>query len=215
MRRDRAKIPVNTLERLVVYQRLLRHLGQKGGSHVFSYQLARLAHNSPVQVRRDLMLVGCTGSSARGYDINDLSKDIDQTLARDEIRNVALAGVGDLGRAIITYCRSTNPHLPVVAAFDNDETRVGRVISGCRCRHVRDMAQVLREKNVVLGLLAVPADAAQEVALQMVAGGVRGIVNFTPVPLRLPADIVVEDMDITMKLEKTAFLCQETAGRET
>lgn len=213
--RDRKRIPVNTLERLVVYQRLLRHLREKGVSHVFSYQLARLAHNSSVQVRRDLMLVGCTGSSAKGYEIAELGDQIHRTLARDQVRNVALAGVGDLGRAIISYCRTTNPHLPVVAAFDKDETRVGRVISGCRCRHVREMPRVLREKDVVLGLLAVPGDAAQEVAEQMVAGGIKGIVNFTPVPLRLPADIVVEDMDITMQLEKTAFLCRTTPGRET
>ncbi len=208
MKSEKLKIPINTLERLVIYQRLLRHWIEVGTTHVFSHQMARLAHNSPVQVRRDLMQVGCSGSSAKGYAVRDLYDDIHRILARDRVRPVALAGVGDFGRAILAYCRMRSAHLPIVAAFDNDPARIGRVIAGCRCYDVREMAPKIAELGIEIGMITVPSQAAQEVADRMASGGVKGILNFTSVPLRVPGEVEVEDFDIGMKLEKIAFLCQ-------
>ena len=148
--------------------------------------------------------------------MRELRRHIDGLLAGGARRRIALAGVGNLGRAVLAHYSQQNPNLLIAAAFDSDENSVGRVIAGCRCHHVRELAARIRDLDIELGIITVPADQAQEVAGQMVAGGVSGILNFTPVPLVVPGHVVVEDIDITMKLQKIAYLCQPShAGRET
>lgn len=203
-----------TVERLVVYRLLLEELQARSEvTHVFSGQLAELAGNTAVQVRRDLMAVGLTGSTRNGYPVADLLKAIRALLEPSDGIAIAVAGIGNLGRGLLGYFSLLKPHFRIVAAFDSDENKVNRIISGYRISHVRDLAAVLAGSGVQLGVITVPADHAQHVSDAFVQAGVCGVVNFAPVPLRVPRGVWLEAMHITATFEKAAYFAR-MAGRQ-
>lgn len=198
-------IPARTIERMVLYKRLLADLQSKGQRTLFSHQLAALAHNTSAQVRRDLMTIGHGGSPRKGYDVAELIRKISEILDGSNDRIIALVGVGNLGRAILSYFTYRHPGLTIVAAFDSDDAKVNRVISGCRCYHISRFEEKVKELGINLGIITVPASHAQETADRMVAAGVKGILNFAPVPLKLPDDVFADRIDIASSLEKLAY----------
>ncbi|MBA4378947.1 MAG: redox-sensing transcriptional repressor Rex [Gemmatimonas sp.] len=208
MKQNKSDIPLKTMERLVTYRRLLQYLASEGRAFVFSHELAKLANNTAAQVRRDLMIIGHHGSPIRGYGVRPLAAHVDRLLAQHEPSRVALVGAGNLGRAILAHVGFQLPGVTILAAFDSDEERTGRVIAGVRCYPVRELESRVVELGINLGILAVPAAEAQEVAERLAAVGVTGILNFAPVPLRLPQDVVVDEVDIGLKLERIA-LCRQ------
>ena len=198
-------IPARTIERMVLYKRILGDLQGKGVSMLFSHQLADLARNTSTQVRRDLMEIGYSGSPRKGYNVAELISAISQILDGSRERIIALVGVGNLGRAILSYFTYNHPGLTIAAAFDTDERRVNRVVSGCRCYHFDRFEELVREKQINMGIITVPALAAQSVADRMTAAGIRGILNFAPVPLAVPEGVFVDRIDIASALEKLAY----------
>ena len=201
--------PHKTIERLSMYRRLLHAAKAAGQTSVYSYNLAEMSGSTAAQVRRDLMEVGCNGNPKTGYNIDDLITQIGVFLDNPAGEPIALIGVGNLGRALLHFYAAHHPKLKIVAAFDTDPFKTGRVIHGCHCYDMGDVQNIIKEKNINLALLTVPAAAAQSVAEKLVAAGVSGLLNFAPKRLRLPSDVAVEDMDMTMALEKTAFLARQ------
>ncbi len=118
-------------------------------------------------------------------------------------------GIGNLGRALLTYFTDRNPKLSISAAFDTDPSKIGRVISGCHCHGLDDLADVITKQQILTGILAVPAGAAQEIATKLYNAGIRGIVNFAPIRLSLPPGVYVENLDMTTALEKVAFFARQ------
>ena len=208
-------VPARTVERLVVYRTLLEGLQVRGKTNIFSNELAQIAGSTPTQVRRDLMVVGYTGNSRNGYRVDDLLKAIRSLLETPGGLTMAIAGIGNLGRALLGYFSLLHPRFKIVAAFDNDENKVGRTISGCRIRQVREMSSELEKASVQIGVITVPADQAQKAADAFVAAKVKGIVNFAAVPLSVPADVWLEDMHITSTLEKVAYFSRMTQQGES
>jgi redox-sensing transcriptional repressor len=194
-----------TIGRLSLYRRILGHLKTDGRPYIHSHQIAALCGVTPAQVRRDLMSIGYSGSPNRGYDTSELLWSIEDFLYDSKGQNVALVGVGNLGRAILAYFTGRRPRLTVVAAFDNDPAKHSRVILGCRCHPLEQIEPVVRAQGIQVGILTVPASAAQQVAERLVEAGVTGLLNFAPVALRLPLHVHVEDIDLAMSLEKVAF----------
>jgi len=204
-------IPMKTIERTTLYRRFLKTLLDQGKAHVFSHELAALAHRQPAQVRRDLMLIGYSGSPARGYDIAALLATMNELLDHPAGQKIALVGVGNLGRAILSYFMGRRSDLIITAAFDTDDAKIHRVISGCRCYPLSELKAVIQREGIRLALITTPADAAQAVADALVAAGVRAIVNWAPQPLRVPADVLVENRDITMSIEKAAYYAKSAS----
>lgn len=204
-------VSVKTIGRLSLYRRLLNRLLAAGGQNVYSHQLASLAGGTAAQVRRDMMAVGYTGSPKRGYDIRDLIDSIGAFLDAPEGQGAALVGVGNLGRAIMAYFTGRRPKLSIVAAFDVDPYKTNRVIHGCRCYHSSDLEAVIRQMHIRVAILCVPAREAQPTTDILVRSGVRGILNFAPVPLRVPPEVYVEDIDMTMSIEKVAYFARSNA----
>jgi redox-sensing transcriptional repressor len=198
-------IPAKTVERLIVYRRLLSRARQV---EVFSHELAHMANVTAVQVRRDLMNAGVTGSPRRGYVVADLLDRLTEILDRPEGHNAALVGVGNLGLSLLSYFAVRHDRIKVVAAFDADPDKVCRVVSGCRCYDVRELADRAAELDITIGIIAVPAPAAQPVADALVEAGIKGILNFAPVPLRTPPEVLVEQVDIMRALEKVAHFAK-------
>ena len=207
-------ISEKTIGRLSLYRRLLRDVHDTGQTYIFSHDLAAMAGCTPAQVRRDVMSLGFSGNPARGYAVDSLIAEIGGLLDAPEGQGVALVGVGDLGRALLTFIGARNRWKGSVAAFDNDPEKTNRVIHGCRCYPVEEMEQVVREQGISLALITVPAEAAQETAGKLCRSGVRGLVNFAPVRLWVPEGVYVENVDVTMTLERVAYYARQQADRK-
>jgi redox-sensing transcriptional repressor len=201
-------ISERTIGRLSLYRRLLNVLQSEGVRNVFSHQLGNMAGCTAAQVRRDLMAVGYAGSPSLGYDVSRLIESIREFLDSPGGQGVALVGVGNLGKAILAYFAGRRPNLQIVAAFDNDPYKVNRVIHGCRCYAMESLSEVVRSEDVRVGIVTVPATAAQSVADALARAGVRGILNFAPIRLRVPPHVFVEDIDMIVALEKVAYFAR-------
>lgn len=202
-------ISSKTIGRLCVYRRRLQRLKDEGKSSVYSHQLAVLTGGSAAQVRRDLMVIGYSGTPYHGYRIGELSESIASFLDDPDGQEIALVGLGNLGLAILAYFDGRRPHLVITAAFDVDPGKVNRVIHGCKCYDITKLERITRKHKIAVGVICVPAREAQAVAEKLTAGGVRAIVNFAPRRLHLPDDVYVEDLDVTTALEKAAFFALE------
>ncbi len=155
------------------------------------------------------MVLGCTGSPTHGYDVDCLIESVAQVLDAPEGQRVALVGIGNLGRAVLAYFVGRRPKLSIVAAFDKDPQKVERVTHGCPCLPMDSLGKTIREKCIEVGIITVPAGAAQEVADTLCEAGVMGLLNFAPVRLWVPSTVYVEDIDVTMSLEKVAFFARQ------
>lgn len=203
------QISPKTVERFSIYRRLLeRYTAQR----VASQALAELAGVNAAQVRRDMMVLGCMGSSSRGYIAAELRQAIGEYLDSPEGMNIALVGAGELGRSILSYFAGRHRKLRIVAAFDVDPWLTKRKLRGCECYPADMLPEIIREKNITLAIIAVPPAAAQQVADVLVQAGVTGILNFSPAALNVPDGIFVEHNDITTSLEKVAFFAQKISN---
>lgn len=201
-----------TIGRLSLYRRTIQKLLAEGRGYVYSHEIATVCGVTPAQVRRDLMPTGFTGSPNKGYSIAGLLQSLGNLLDDPEEQRVALVGAGNLGRAILAYFTGRRPNLSIVAAFDQDPLKVNRVIHGCRCHSMEDLSTVVKAQGVEVAILAVPANAAQSIAEQLINSGVRGILNFAPISLRVSPEVYVEDLDMAISLERVAYFARHGAG---
>lgn len=203
-----------TVERLSLYRWLLEMRVDKDTLSLFSHQIAAMACVTPAQLRRDLMAIGYSGSPSRGYLVKDLARSICNVLDGDEPAKVALVGMGNLGRAIVSFMSGRRSRLKVVATFDTDCGKTGRMISGCRCYGQDQIEEIVASEQISVAVITVPSDVAQKVADRLVSAGVRGILNYAPVPLKVPDRVYLENRDVTTALEKVAFFSRKSTEKE-
>jgi redox-sensing transcriptional repressor len=203
------KLPDKTVERLSQYRRTLLIANAGGKHHIFSHELAALLHITSVQVRRDIMLIGYSGTLRQGYDVKELIDIIGKIIDSKEGQKVAVVGIGNLGRAIIGYFSGKRTKLTVVAAFDVNPEKVDRVYAGVSCYHFDKLAEVIKSENITIAVLTVPAADAAAVADLLVMSGIKGILNFTPKPINVPSNVYLEEYDIITSLEKLAYFVKK------
>ncbi|MGC9342881.1 MAG: redox-sensing transcriptional repressor Rex [Bacteroidales bacterium] len=203
------KLPEKTVERLSEYRRTLLNCLAQGKTHIFSHELAQLHNITAVQVRRDIMFIGYSSMQRKGYDVNELINVIGKIIDSEEGLNVAIIGIGNLGRAITHYFMGKRSKLNIVAAFDIDPNKIDRVISGVKCYSFPSLPEVVKELDISIALLTVPADAAAETTESLVVGGIKGILNFTTVPLNVPSNVYLEEYDMITSLEKVAYFVKK------
>ena len=199
------KAPYKTIERIILYRRILEEQYANGIEYLYSHQLADFTHNTPDQIRRDIMILEYAGTSTKGYEVKSLINCIDEYFDSDKIQKVALVGIGHIGRAILAYFNTQRTKLKIVAGFDNDPLKTNRVISGCRCYNNSELKNVIEEQGISIAVLAVPAESAQCVANLLVDCGIKGFLNFAPIPVKVPGNVFVDRIDITMRLEIIAY----------
>jgi redox-sensing transcriptional repressor len=204
-----SSISEKTVGRLSLYRRLLDNLLAEKKYNVYSHELAKLAKVTAAQVRRDVMGLGYSGSPVHGYDVRELVKCISRLLDPATRQSVGLVGVGNLGRALLAYFSGRRPNLSIVAAFDRDPVKANRVINGCMCYPVELMSEVVEKHNIEIGIIAVPAADAQGIAEACIKAGMKGLLNFAPTPLHLPAGVHAADIDLAIALEKVAFFTRQ------
>jgi redox-sensing transcriptional repressor len=167
-----------------------------------------MSRGSSAQVRRDFMTLGCVGRRSRGYNVNELIGCIGTFLDAPSGEAVALVGVGNLGRALLDYLVERRPNLAIKAAFDTDPQKFNRTFSGCPCYPMHSLDEVVLFHHIRTAIIAVPAAHAQKTADQLYEVGIRGLLNFAPVRLRVADEMFVENMDISAALEKTAYFAR-------
>jgi len=202
-------LPGKTVERLSQYRRALASTLAANRNYVFSHELAAMLHITAVQVRRDLMLIGYGSVMRKGYDVRELINTIGSIIDAPSGLNVAIIGMGNLGRAITGYFRGKRTNMNVVAAFDVDPQKIDKVVAGVRCYNISQIRKLREELVIMVAVLAVPADQAVATASQLVSNGIKGIMNFTTVPLNVPDAVYLEEFDMITSIEKVAYFVKE------
>jgi len=209
----RSKLPDKTIERLSQYRRILMTCLDKGTQNIFSHELAGLLHITPVQVRRDLMLIGYTGTLRRGYDVRDLVKMISRIIDFDQGIKVIVIGVGLLGSAIINYFTGKKTGLSIVGAFDIDPEIVNRVYAGVPCYPVEKLSEIIRADDIDIAILTVPPSESVNTTQNLVMAGIKGILNYTSTPVNVPAHVYLEEYDMITSLEKVAYFVKKQKSK--
>jgi redox-sensing transcriptional repressor len=200
-----ASVPKVVVSRLSLYLRELQRLEAAGQQTISSGQLGTLLGFSDAQVRKDLGFFGQFGYPGVGYRCDELIRAMRDILGTNQSWNVVMVGVGNLGQALLGYRGFGRQNFTIVAAFDADPAKVGQMVRGLIVRPLEQLAETVREQHVRLGMIVVPAERAQEVADQLVAAGVEGIVNFAPVTLNLPPHVQNVGVDLAIELEQLSF----------
>jgi redox-sensing transcriptional repressor len=209
---DAAKPSRASVGRFSLYLRRLEALQRDGVAKVSSRLLGEALGVSDAQVRKDLAQLGNLGHPGVGYAAPELIAAIRHVLGIDRAWPTALVGVGNLARALLRYRGFVERGFRFVALFDADAAKIGQTIDGLRVHSLEEMPAVVAETRAELGVLTVPSNAAQSVAEALTAAGIRGLLNFTPQVLRLPAAVRVVAVDLTVQLEQLAFLVQLDGG---
>jgi redox-sensing transcriptional repressor len=205
------KVPEATIRRLSRYSRCLENLVRKGEEVVSSAQLAAHCGVNAAQVRKDLAYFGEFGIRGVGYYAAELTQDIKRILGLNKEWRLAVVGIGNLGSSLLSYKDFLKQNYKIVAAFDIDPPKViGRVSEKLgkpiEILHPDRMKEVVKERNIEVGIITTPASEAQNVADQMVGAGIRGILNFAPSRIDVPKDIIVKSVFFTTVLDNLAYL---------
>ena len=202
-------IPEKTIERLSEYRRTLLKYHKQGVTHIFSHVLAGIHGITAVQVRRDLMLIGFSSDTKKGYDVAILIDFINDILYGDNTMNIAVIGMGHLGQAITKYFNSKQLKLKITAA-----NKVGKTIDDIPCYAMSDFEDVMENNDISIVVLSLPAKAATELVVPIINAGIKGVLNFTSAPFNFPQGIFVENYDITTILEKVAYFVKAAEESE-
>jgi redox-sensing transcriptional repressor len=202
-------IPRKTIYRLSIYLRCLARLRENRLGTVSSEALAKAAGVKPTQLRKDLACFGTFGTRGLGYDVNELSLKISDELGTSSLQPVVLVGVGNLGLALVSYRGFEKEGFEIIAAFDAAPGRrrnkeIKQPILG-----MDKMAAFIRGHAVKMAILSVPAAAAQTVANQLIESGVMGILNFSPIVLAVPEDVMVNNVNLASELENLSYFIQD------
>ena len=194
-----------TIDRLPLYFRTLRLVQDEGIDVISSDELGRRLGITPEQIRKDLASFGQFGKKGVGYYVNELKHNVGGILGLDHHWNIAVIGIGHLGTALANYQNFVSLGFNLVALFDQDPKIIGTVQNHVKVEDVRQLARVVRERHVDIGIIAVPAAFAQDVADQLVAAGVRGIWNFAPIKMQVPDAMQIVNEDLSIGLSRLSY----------
>lgn len=198
-------IPNPAVRRLSLYLRQLESFKKKDRRTISSKQLGESLGLTDAQVRKDLAYFGQFGHPGIGYRVDELISQVKHILGTDKTWNVLIVGAGNLGRALMAYRGFDAKGFRLAAVFDNDASKVGSKQGVFTVQPLSELAETIRTQSIRLGILAVPADVAQDVANQLVVAGVKGLLNFAPVSLTVPPDVALNAVDLAVQLEQIAF----------
>jgi redox-sensing transcriptional repressor len=205
------KIPEMTIRRLSVYVRCLQQLEEDGVKSVSSQELAERFNLNSAQVRKDLAYFGEFGVRGIGYYVSGLKAELQRILGLDREWPIALVGFGNLGSALFHYKGFARQGFRIAAVFDEAAGKHGREVDGVPILPARDLAREVRARAIPIAIVAVPAESAQLVTDQLVAGGVKSVLNFAPTRIRVPRDVRLKDVDLSIELETLSFYLAKSA----
>ena len=205
-------IPPVVIDRLPLYARALATLEAQGREVVSSQDLGIHLNVTPAQIRKDLSYFGRFGKQGRGYNVRRLLDELRQILGLDRQWRMALVGVGRLGRAILGYEGFTPQGFRIIEAFDSNPEIVGTEINNLVIKPITELERVLTAKPVAVGIVAVPAETAQEVIDTLVRCGVRGILNYAPIAIHVPRGVHIKRIDPVLVLQSMTYYLKAKAA---
>ncbi|MBU6410156.1 MAG: redox-sensing transcriptional repressor Rex [Verrucomicrobia bacterium] len=205
----RPEIPRKTIYRLSIYLRCLARLRENGIGTVSSEALATAAGVKPTQLRKDLACFGTFGTRGLGYDVAELSAKISEELGTSRLQPVILVGVGHLGLALLSYRGFEKEGFEIVAAFDIEPRRKRDKQTKQPIQGMDALADFVGKQNIHMAILTVPAAVAQEAANRLVAAGVTGILNFAPIVLSVPEEVMVNNVNLAIELENLSYFTRQ------
>lgn len=205
------KIPKLTIPRLSLYYRAL--LESRGSAFISSEELSKLTQFSAAQVRKDLTYFGEFGTPGKGYKIAELKEAILKILGTGRECNIALIGAGNLGLALLAYKGFAVQGFRIVAAFDSNLSKIGKTFEGVLIRGMNELPQVVKNENIEIAVVAVPAEVAQPVVDRLVKSGIRAILNFAPIRPKAPKGVEILNIDLSIELERLAYFLKRSAKK--
>lgn len=202
---DPTAIPEIVIRRLPLYVRALQWLAQEGVVVISSHDLGALLGMTPAQIRKDLSYFGEFGKQGMGYDVNFLHSQLRRILGVEREWLMALVGIGNLGHAIARYGGFARRGFKIAALFDNDPRKVGQQVGELEVLGMNELPMVVKGLRIQMAIVAVPATVAQEVVDQLIAAGVRGILNYAPTNLRVPKGVRVHYIDPVVMLQGMTY----------
>jgi len=199
------KISESTIHRLSLYYRILSIMEKENYETVSSKELAKREKLTPAQVRKDLSFFGSFGTRGLGYPVGELKKRIAKILGLDRIWNVAVVGVGNIGSALVGYKEFQRQGFNIKLVFDNDQRKIGSNHKGIIVSDIKNLETELRGNNIDIVIIAVPATVAQYIVDDIVKAGIKAILNFAPVNLKVPREIYLRNENMSVELEYLSF----------
>ena len=202
---EKSSIPEVVVERLPVYIQKLNQLVREGRESVSSHEMAEILGITSAQFRKDLSFFGGFGKQGTGYNVINLLESLRTILKLNQIWEVVLVGVGHLGQALLSYQGFSNKGFEIVMAFDNDPKVIGRKFAGIEVQDVMEMRNHICPRGIPIAILTVPASHAQEMADQLIRCGVKAILNYAPVTLKVPEGVRLANNDPVLSLQTITF----------
>ena len=209
---DGRPIPEATVGRLPLYLRALVEIAETGVPTVSSDALAEATGVNSAKVRKDLSHLGSYGTRGVGYDVAYLVHQIRRELGLTQHWPIVIVGVGNLGHALANYRGFAERGFRTAALVDADPSKVGEVIGGLQVRPIEDLERIVRESDAMIGVIATPASAAQQVADALVTAGIRSILNFAPAPIVVPDGVSVRKVDLAVEMQILTYYEQRKAA---
>lgn len=214
MNMDHSKIPQATAKRLPLYYRFLKNLHASGKQRVSSAELSDAVKVDSATIRRDFSYFGALGKKGYGYNVNYLLSFFRKTLDQDEMTNVTLIGVGNLGTAFLHYNFIKNNNTKIAMAFDINEEKIGTEVGGVPVYDLNKLEEHVTDDDIPVAILTVPAQAAQSITDRLVALGIKGILNFTPARLNVPEHIRIHHIDLAVELQSLVYFLKHYSMQE-
>jgi redox-sensing transcriptional repressor len=202
---NKQNVPDVIVSRLPVYLRALQRLSDAGETATSSQELGEKVGISAAQIRKDLSQFGEFGKQGTGYHIPFLIERLSQILHIDQIWDVVVVGMGDIGHAVARYNGFANRGFRVALCFDTDPAKIGKKIGEFNILDARNLVEQVRKADIKIAMLCVPATVAQDVADKLVEAGVRGILNYAPLKLIVPSHVRVQHIDPAIGMQRMTY----------
>lgn len=206
---EEIKIPKATARRLPIYYRYLVFLNDEGKTKVSSTELSEAVQVDSASIRRDFSYFGALGKRGYGYDVKSLLEFFKKILNQDTLTNVALVGVGNMGHALLNYNFKRTNNIRISAAFDVNNEITGTIIDGVPVYDNSELEAQLKDQQIEIAILSVPSSQAQSTTDKLVAAGIKGIMNFTPIRISTPADVRVQNVDLATELQTLIYFLEQ------
>lgn len=203
--KDQVTISKATIDRLPLYFRTLRLAQDEGIDIISSDELGRRLTITPEQIRKDLASFGQFGKKGVGYYVNELKRNVGEILGLNNHWNIAVIGIGHLGAALANYQNFVTLGFNLVALFDQDPNVIGTTVNHVKVEDIANLGQIVKDRNIQIGIIAVPAAFAQGVADKLVSSGIRGIWNFAPIKMQVPDSMHIVNEDLSVGLSSLSY----------
>ena len=211
-RNNKNSFSLETIKRLSLYLRNLKGLKEQGIDTVSSRKLTIFLNVTPDQFRKDLSFFGGFGKRGVGYNVERLTEEIENILGVNKERRIAIVGVGKLGTALLGFEGFSKFNIKITSAFDVSKDKVGKEKKGVKINHINDMRDIVKKNNIKIAIISTPPEVAQEVTDELIPSGIKGILNFAPIVLKVPQAVSVSNVDMASELESLIFLTKRRQG---